>query len=474
MNPFLPLLAIAGLLAPASTAQEQDAKPKFETATQSVQRQLEESLAELTSLREQMAAEKLPMARQLRELEAELVRIRGEYQTTSRTLDSRTLDLSNLRNEIKARQDETTYLSTLLGEYARNFDSRLHIAEVDRYAKVIEAARLAPENTTLSELQVFEVQAALLEASLVRLEDALGGTRFDGAAVDGNGTVKPGTFVMAGPAAIFRSTDGVGVGVVEQRLGSLEPAIVPFGKPEDVAAATALITNGSGLLPFDASGGNAIKVEAIEETAVEHFLKGGPVMWPILALALAALLVALVKWGVMMLVRVPSRRKIDALVTAVAARDEKLARARVAEIPGPIGKMLEAGVEHLREPKDLIEEVMYERLLATKLRLNSWLPFVAIAASSAPLLGLLGTVTGIMNTFSLMTVFGTGDVKTLSSGISEALITTEYGLIVAIPSLLLHAFLSRKSRGIQDEMEKAAIAFVNQVAKTPLSANEAA
>jgi len=474
MNLTIPLFAIASFLPQATPVQEQETKPKFETATQSVQRQLEESLNELTGLREQMAAEKLPMARQLRELEAELVRVRAEYQTTSRTLDSRTLDLSNLRNEIKARQDETTYLSTLLGEYARNFDSRLHIAEVDRYAKVIEDARLAPENTTLNELQVFEVQAALLEASLVRLEDALGGTRFQGAAVDGNGTVKPGVFVMAGPAAIFRSDDGLGVGVVEQRLGSLEPAIVPFGKPEDVAAATALVTNGSGVLPFDASGGNAVKVEAIEETAVEHFLKGGPVMWPILGLAVAAFLVALVKWAVMMLVRVPSRRKIDALVAAVAQRDEKLARERVAEIPGPIGKMLEAGVEHLHEPKDLIEEVMYERLLATKLRLNSWLPFVAIAASSAPLLGLLGTVTGIMNTFSLMTVFGTGDVKTLSSGISEALITTEYGLIVAIPSLLLHAFLSRKSRGIQDEMEKAAIAFVNQVAKTPLAANEAA
>jgi biopolymer transport protein ExbB len=281
MNLSIPLFALASMLPQATPAQENEPKPKFETATQSVQRQLEESLTELASLRERMAAEKLPMARQLRELEAELVRVRAEYQTTSRTLDSRTLDLSNLRNEIKARQDETTYLSTLLGEYARNFDSRLHIAEVDRYAKVIEDARLAPENTTLSELQVFEVQAALLEASLVRLEDALGGTRFQGAAVDGNGTVKPGVFVMAGPAAIFRSDDGLGVGVVEQRLGSLEPAIVPFGKPEDVAAARRSSPRLRACFPLDPTLGNAVKVEAIEETWVEHVQKGGPVMWPI-------------------------------------------------------------------------------------------------------------------------------------------------------------------------------------------------
>jgi len=95
------------------------------------------------------------------------------------------------------------------------------------------------------------------------------------------------------------------------------------------------------------------------------------------------------------------------------------------------------------------------------------LPFVALTSSSAPLLGLLGTVTGIMNTFTLMTVFGTGDVKTLSSGISEALITTEYGLYVAIPSLLMYAFLARKSKSVVDEMEKAAVAFINQVSKTP-------
>ena len=71
-----------------------------------------------------------------------------------------------------------------------------------------------------------------------------------------------------------------------------------------------------------------------------------------------------------------------------------------------------------------------------------------------------------MNTFSLMTVFGTGDPKTLSSGISEALITTEYGLIIAIPSLLLHAFLSRRARRILDEMEQSAVAFLNQLRKS--------
>jgi len=123
------------------------------------------------------------------------------------------------------------------------------------------------------------------------------------------------------------------------------------------------------------------------------------------------------------------------------------------------------GVEQMHHPRELIEEVMYEYVLATRLKAQRFLPFIAITAASAPLLGLLGTVTGIINTFQMITVFGTGDVKTLSGGISEALVTTEFGLIVAIPSLLLHAWLSRKARGYSDLMERAAVAFANEVDK---------
>jgi biopolymer transport protein ExbB len=134
--------------------------------------------------------------------------------------------------------------------------------------------------------------------------------------------------------------------------------------------------------------------------------------------------------------------------------------------------MLRAGVENLAEPRDIVEEVMYETILVTRLRLNRFIPFVAIAAAAAPLLGLLGTVTGIINTFKLITVFGSGDVKTLSGGISEALITTEFGLIVAIPSLLLSAFLSRKARGVIDRMEGIALSFLNEVARSRDAAGE--
>jgi biopolymer transport protein ExbB len=196
-----------------------------------------------------------------------------------------------------------------------------------------------------------------------------------------------------------------------------------------------------------------------------HVKKGGPVMIPIFVLAGAALLVALYKWLALFTIRKPSSKQIEALLSAVAQDDEDTARQAVGRLKGPVGQMLAAGVAYRSAPRDLIEEVMYEVVLTTRLNLQRMLPFISICAAAAPLLGLLGTVTGIINTFKLITVFGTGDVKTLSGGISEALITTEYGLMVAIPSLLLHAFLSRKARGVIDQMEKAAVAFANQVSK---------
>jgi len=446
-------------------AQNQSNENAFEQATQSVQKKLEQSLNELKQLRERAANEKIPLSRKLSELESQLEDVRLEYQQTSRLLDSRTLDLNNLRSEIKSREEEATYISNLLSEYIRNFETRLHIAEIQRYEKTLQEAKLAPENNHLSQEEIYKKQSALLVESLDRLYDALGGAGFEGTAVAPDGLVKSGTFAMIGPAAIFQSGDEKFIGTAEQRLGSLKPAIMTFDRPADASAAAEVISEGSGTFPLDPTLGNAHKIEETEETLWEHIQKGGPVMIPIFGLAGAALLVALYKWTALTLTSKPSQKRINDLLSAVANRDEQAVKQKVNGIKGPIGNMLAAGIEHIREPRELIEEVMYERVLETRLKLERFLPFIAITASSSPLLGLLGTVTGIINTFKLITVFGSGDVKTLSSGISEALVTTEFGLIVAVPSLLLHAFLSRKARGMVNQMEKTAIAFANEVGR---------
>jgi len=447
--------------------QEQEPESSFGQAALSVNQQLEDSLTELAMLQEQIAAEKIPLSQKLNDLEDELANVRREYQQTSRLLDSRALDLSNLRSEIKSRQEEATYLSNLLGEYIRNFESRLHIAEIQRYQQPLEEAKLAAENSGLSKQEIYAAQASLLAASLERLHDLLGGTEFDGTASDSSGSIHHGTFVLLGPAAIFQSDDGKNIGTAEQRLGSLEPTIIGFSDLADADAAAKVISDSTGLFPLDPTLGSAHKIEQTKQTMVDEFYKGGMVMYVIAGLAGLVLLVIILKFLHLFTISTPNPKKVYALLKDVAAHDQKGAIQKAKKLRGPVGKMLVAGVEHLMEPRELIEEVMYEKMMAAQLKLKSFLPFIAFGAASAPLLGLLGTVTGIISTFQLITVFGSGDVKSLSGGISEALITTKYGLIVAIPSLLFHTLLSRKARSIGNEMEKAAVALVNQIGKTP-------
>lgn len=140
--------------------------------------------------------------------------------------------------------------------------------------------------------------------------------------------------------------------------------------------------------------------------------------------------------------------------------------------PKPARNMLVSAVENADEAPELVEEVMYECMLSTQPRLERFLNIIALTAATAPLLGLLGTVTGIIKTFKLMSIHGAGDPKPLISGISEALITTELGLVLAIPALVLHALLSRKVSGIMAHVEKLSITFINALTrKSPEPAN---
>lgn len=437
---------------------------------ESAKQRLVTAVAELNEARRSIADERLALSQRLGERERRLTEVRAAYDAMRRQFDHRALDLSNLRNELKNREQEASYLSNLLAEYIRNFEPRLHIAEVNRHADVLREARLAMDNHTLEPAEVYRRQIAVVESSLDRIEQLVGGYRYRGAAAAADGRMVDGMFAVFGPLVVFASEDGAYVGMVEQRLGSVEPSIEPFGDAALAEMASNLVRDGGGVLPFDASLGNARKVERTRETLWEHIQKGGAVIWPILGVAAIAALVALTKWVTLSRVRVPDDRDIGPLLEAAAARNAEAVLEAVAAWPGATADVLGAGAANLAYGRDLIEEAMFEQILRTRARFQRGLPVLAVAAASAPLLGLLGTVTGIISTFKLLTVFGTGDVKMLSAGISEALITTEFGLYVAIPSLLSHSFLSRKAKALTDHLERLAVAFLTHVEKGTESA----
>lgn len=456
----------------SETVALQDDTVAFDDTAKTIEQRLVESEAELNALIQSIAAEKIPLNIQLRELEDELAAARKELERFSRTAAVRALEEEKLAQTVEDREKSANFIANRLDEYIREFEAGLHIAELQRYEKSLEDAKLAMENRDLASRDRFGVQVDVIEASLQRLAELQGGVTYRGSAIDGAGVLgQPGasvngTFLQLGPVVVFSDATEKLQGLVIQKIGALLPEVVPFGDPVHASQAQALIASGTGMLPLDATLGEAQVVSAIQEETLEDELKaGGFVMWPLGIVAGLSVLIALYKFLAIVFTPSPSNKKLKALLAAVAEQDRDQARRVAKSMRGPSGAMLQAGANHLGTPRQLIEEVMYEKVLKSRLKVQRALPFIAICAAAAPLLGLLGTVSGIINTFKMMQISGGADMQNVSGGISEALITTKYGLIVAIPALVLHVVLSRMARKIIDKMEKSGVAFVNQVMK---------
>lgn len=438
-----------------------EAEAEFARASDAIRGRVDVALSELAALQESIAEEKLPLQRDLNLLEAEVIALRQEVERKERLRATREADVKAGEKELQTRTDEVNYVAGLLAEYARQFETRIHISEVQLYEDQIERVKLAAEDPNLTPAEKFEIQLPLIETSLNRFERLLGGDQFEGRAL-ADGVMVDGTFALLGPIAMFADQSGDAAGLVELQFGSPEPSVIPLGE-QHTAAVRNVVSTGEGDLPIDTSMGNARKLAATKESLTEHWAKGGPVMIPILLLGFISIGIGIFKWWQVSQVKQAGPRDLELVLQYLREGQRKKALDHADAIGGPAGRMLQKAIEHADEEKELIEEVLYEQMLDTRPRLEKWMPVIALTAATAPLLGLLGTVTGMINTFKLISVFGTGDPRMLSSGISEALVTTEYGLIVAIPALLIHAVISRKTKGVLGGMEQVAVGFVNGV-----------
>jgi biopolymer transport protein ExbB len=127
--------------------------------------------------------------------------------------------------------------------------------------------------------------------------------------------------------------------------------------------------------------------------------------------------------------------------------------------------VVRAGINARHEKREVLESILQEAILKELPRLERALPFLNIMAAVAPLLGLLGTVTGMISTFEVINIHGTGDPRLMSGGISVALVTTMLGLMVAIPIMLMHTFLSRQVEHIIGDMEEKSVAMTNIISR---------
>ncbi|MBN2804030.1 MAG: MotA/TolQ/ExbB proton channel family protein, partial [Deltaproteobacteria bacterium] len=189
---------------------------------------------------------------------------------------------------------------------------------------------------------------------------------------------------------------------------------------------------------------------------------GGVIAWIIVGLGIIALIMVLLR----IIILTMAGRRTESLIKKIGKLvdgnkiDEAVAYCKKAK--GATASVLLATLNNLHKDREKLDDIVSEAILNQTPSVERFGTSILVAASVAPLLGLLGTVTGMISTFDIITEHGTGDPKLLSGGISEALVTTELGLIVAIPTLLIGTLLSGRANAIMDAMERAALQVINK------------
>jgi biopolymer transport protein ExbB len=219
-------------------------------------------------------------------------------------------------------------------------------------------------------------------------------------------------------------------------------------------------------VPMDVSRGGALRQLTHELSLWQQIPKGGIIVWPILAIL--AVGIAIIIERVVFLWR--KRMDGDRLMNGIAARVveqkwdlcHKLCEAARSK---PIARVVAAGLNCRKMAREEMENALQEAILREIPPMERFLSTLGMLAAIAPLLGLLGTVTGMIDTFHVITQHGTGDPRMMSGGISEALVTTMLGLTVAIPIMLAHTLLNRSVDNRIGQMEEKAVALVNIVHK---------
>ena len=219
------------------------------------------------------------------------------------------------------------------------------------------------------------------------------------------------------------------------------------------------------LIPVDLSGGSLLELEKSRRSFAEEVKLGGVWMYPILFFGALSAVVLIFKIARFALIR-RAPADVVARITSALSRGDEAEALKIARSAGwPYSNLLSELIMSRRLDSSMLEEVSYEYMLTSGEKIFSGLSVLSVSAAVSPLFGLLGTVTGIIKTFGDLSFQGAAQAQFISAGISEALITTEYGLIVAIPAFVAHALLSRRAKAVMSDMEKLASAFLSGVSR---------
>ena len=203
-----------------------------------------------------------------------------------------------------------------------------------------------------------------------------------------------------------------------------------------VDSAEELGSASSGFVPFalDPTRGQLLALQIQVPTIEERIHQGGAPGYVIITLGIIAVIIAVAKFIGLTL----TGMKVASQAKSAGSPDGS----------NPLGRIINVYRENEGVDSETLQLKIDEAILKEQPSINRFIGFIKIISMVAPLLGLLGTVIGMIVTFQAITLFGTGDPKTMAGGISQALITTVLGLTVAIPTVLLHYFVNSRAQGI--------------------------
>ena len=410
--------------------------------------------------------DKAALRARLDKLKDSVAGLKDSLQNRRETLRSLQEDEQELQEQLQAERSEVEEVQGSLVAAAKNLSQLLDSSPIgplmpehrQRLSRVIERRELP---------RMDEIRS-VVSSSLAIMDQTGRIERFAGTYLDSGGREQTGTLVrIGGLAALYASDKGAGylrAGPRGQELAAVSGDL-PWLTKRKVKD---YIAGDTGQVPLDISRGSVFAQISREQTWAEWVQAGGFLVWPLFGIAGLALLLV----GERLLFMLRIRSNSDRIMQKIndLARSNQWHKCRevcAAHQRSPLCRVIGKALDHVGESRQVVENALQEGVLSQLPRLERFLPTLNVLAAIAPLLGLLGTVTGMISTFQAITVFGTGEPKVMAGGISEALITTQIGLGVAVPIMFLHHLLDRRVDKIIGDIEEKGAAFSVLVLSNP-------
>ena len=430
----------------------------------------------LEAARQELAAERERLKKEDAAQETELAAARARLAALSDQLVDRTRSLSAKSKDLEARRAERAALRTTRAGSAQLWsDVRRTAGEAGAKLKDFVGA-LPPGEARAEQRQALDRLAAqlaapgaeapdvrpLFDAARLLLKETRSVAVFPHAVRNAAGAEEPAQVLRAGLIVTAYVTASGRAGEVFAAPGAAGGyrwnESLPAWAAEDVRRAVA---GASAELPVDVTQRLAPEKREEHRGFLDLLKAGGLVMVPLSLLALLAAGVVVERAATLRARAGSSVRAVEEILDRCRAGKPEEAEALAARGNGTTIRALRAALAERANGRGRMEEAVLEAVLHETPALERLLPLLAVLAGVAPMLGLLGTVTGMIATFDMIRLFGAGDPGLMAGGISEALIATAAGLVVAIPILLFHSAFSGRVDRILADAQRHSTTLVN-------------